>query len=165
MAAAGILARVLPGADPACWCRSSISKPAGAPRWQRRLAALGWNPDWAEALRLSSADARALEATAAALAADEPPAAAAYRHGADAARDAALIRAASLGEPAPPGLEAEVARGAAAVFPLRAADLDLTGPPLGRDAPPARGSLDRLRLHARRHRAPAPARAGARLTR
>ena len=97
MAAAGILARVLPGADPAALAPLvHLEAAAGvAPRWQRRLAALGWRPDWAEALRLSRADARALEATAAALAADEPPAAAAYRHGPDAARDAALIRAAS----------------------------------------------------------------------
>jgi poly(A) polymerase len=56
---------------------------------------------------------------------------AAYRHGPDAARDAALIRAAILAQPTPADLEMEIARGAAAVLPLSAADLDLKGPALG----------------------------------
>lgn len=130
MAATGILARVLPGADPAALAPLVHLEADRAPRWQRRLAALGANPDWPEALRLSKADAKALDATAAALA--EPgPAAAAYRHGTDAARDAALIRAASLGSPPPPGLDSELARGAAARFPLRAADLPAQGKALG----------------------------------
>jgi poly(A) polymerase len=134
MAATGILARVLPGADPApLGPLVHLEAEAGlGPRWQRRLAALGPQPGWAEALRLSRADARALVATAAALAEDARPAAAAYRHGPDAARDAALIRAATLAQPLPADLEAEVARGAAAVLPLSAADLELEGPALGR---------------------------------
>ena len=36
-----------------------------------------------------------------------------------------------LGQPAPAALEPEIARGAAAVFPLAASDLDLSGPSLG----------------------------------
>ncbi len=131
MAATGILARVLPGADATLLAPLVHGEGGRSPRWQRRLAALGWRPDWAEALRLSRADARALEAIAAALADDGPAAAVAYRHGAEAARDAALIRAAAVGVPAPAGLDAEVARGAAAVLPLRAADLPLSGPALG----------------------------------
>ena len=85
-----------------------------------------------EGLRLSRADMRALDVTATALAADEPPAALAYRHGADVARDAGLIRAATLATPLPAGLDSEIARGAGAVFPLRAADLSLSGPALGK---------------------------------
>jgi poly(A) polymerase len=133
MAAAGILARVLPGADPrALGPLVHLEAGAGAaPRWQRRLAALGWQPDWADALRLSRADARALRTTAAALDAGEPAAATAYRRGPDAARDAALIEAARRGERPPADLEAELARGAAAVFPLAAAELGLSGPALG----------------------------------
>jgi poly(A) polymerase len=133
MAATGILARVLPGADPApLGPLVQLEAAAGvAPRWQRRLAALGQEPGWAAALRLSRADAGALATTAAALAEDSRPAVAAYRHGPDAARDAALIRAATLGEPVPADLEAEIARGNAAVLPLSAADLDLSGPALG----------------------------------
>ena len=138
MAATGILARVLPGADAATLAPlvHAEAAVAAAPRWQRRLAALGWRPErageWTAALRLSRADARALAATAAALAAGDPPAAAAWRLGPDAARDAALVRAASLGALPPAGLEAEIARGTAAVFPLAAADLGLEGPALGR---------------------------------
>jgi poly(A) polymerase len=92
--------------------------------------ALGWRDAWADALRLSRADRRALAETAKAVAADLSPAAAAWRHGADPARDAALIRAAEGGILSP-DLEAEIARGAAASFPLRAADLTAEGPALG----------------------------------
>ena len=53
------------------------------------------------------------------------------RRSAEAARDAALIRAATLAAPVPADLEAELARGAAARFPLRARDLDAEGPALG----------------------------------
>jgi poly(A) polymerase len=133
MAAAGILARVLPGADPGALA-PLVHLEAGAglaPRWQRRLAAFGGRPEWGAALRLSRSDRQALAGVAAALEADGPPAASAYRHGADAARDAVLIRAAALATPLPEGFEAEIARGAGAAFPLRAADLDLEGPALG----------------------------------
>ncbi len=134
MAATGILARVLPGADARALAPLvDAEAAAGADaRWQRRAVALGWRPDWADALRFSRADVRAIEATAAALAEGAPPAAAAWRFGAEAARDAALIRAASLGAPPPAALETEIARGRAAVFPLAAADLGLEGPALGR---------------------------------
>jgi poly(A) polymerase len=133
MAASGILARVLPGADPTALAPLvHLEAAAGlAPRWQRRLAALGARDDWTDRLRLSRADAKALAAVASTLAAGEPDAVAAWRHGADPARDAALIRAAALGLPPPPELEAELARGAAAAFPVRAADLPLEGPALG----------------------------------
>ncbi len=134
MAASGILAAVLPGADPAAiGPLVAFERAAGlAPDRHRRLAALGPQaaPGWASDLRLSRADRRRLEAIAAAMGGD--PAAGAYRHGAEAARDAALIAAASLGALPPPDLAARVARGAAARFPLRAADLPgLKGPELG----------------------------------
>ena len=133
MAATGILARVLPGADPTPLAPLVHLEAGGglSPRWQRRLAALGAGEDWTDRLRLSRADARALAATAAALAAGEPDAVAAYRHGAGPARDAALVRAASTGSLPPPDLEAELARGGGAVLPVRAADLALTGPAIG----------------------------------
>ena len=134
MAAAGILPLVLPGADPrALGVLVRVESATGTPpRWQRRLAALGWRSSWGEAMRLSRSDARNLATVAGILAADEAPAAAAYRHGADAARDAALVRAAQAGAAPPATLEADLARGAAAVFPLAAADLGLEGPALGR---------------------------------
>jgi poly(A) polymerase len=134
MEAAGILAAILPGADPrllAPLVRAEAA--AGAPpRWQRRLAALGDAAAWAEGLRLSRAAVATLRRTAAARAAVLPLAARAHRFGADPARDAALLDAAARGTPPPPGLDAALARGAAARFPLRAADLPhLAGPPLG----------------------------------
>ena len=128
----------------------SRRRPGASRAGSAALAALGWRPEWAEALRLSRADARALEATAAALAGGEPPAVAAYRHGPDAARDAALIRAATLGAPPPADLEAEIARGAAAVFPLARRRPRAAGPGARRGAQAARGGVDRLRLRARR---------------
>ena len=139
MAACGVLARVLPGADPAgVFPLSAVeSKADPLPDWKRRLLAMGVAPkDAAELLRLSRADLRALEATRTALEADAPVAQAAYRHGAEAARDAALLRAAALGEAPPRALAREVARGATAAFPVEAKDLIARGmkpgPALGR---------------------------------
>lgn len=133
MAACGVLARILPGAE--ATALGPVVHGEGlaglGPDWRRRLAALGWQADWPERLRLSRGDARAFEAIRAALDVDEALAASAYRHGAEAARDAALIRAAAMGWPPPGDLAAETARGAAARFPLRAADLGLEGPALG----------------------------------
>ena len=69
----------------------------------------------------------------AALAAGEPPAAAAYRHGAEVApRRGARSRAARRGAEVPGDLEAELARGTAARFPVRSEELGLSGPALGR---------------------------------
>jgi poly(A) polymerase len=140
MAGAGVLERVLPGADAARLAPLVRAETAagGAPRWQRRLAALGEAGTWAEALRLSRSDAKALAATEATLKRQGPPASRAYRFGAEAARDAVLIAAARTGASVPPALEADLARGAAARLPVRAADLPgLRGPALG-------GALRRL---------------------
>jgi poly(A) polymerase len=101
------------------------------PAWHRRLAALGFHTEWIEALRLSRADTRALRDIATGLEAGEPLAITAWRFGGETARDIGLIRAASAGAGLPEGLEAEIARGAAARFPVSAADLDLEGPALG----------------------------------
>jgi tRNA nucleotidyltransferase/poly(A) polymerase len=130
----GVLSRVLPGADPAPLAPLVHLEDALAlaPDAMRRLAALG-GEDPAERLRLSNADDRrraiiqdsAVEGTA--------PGEVAWRHGAETARDAALVRAALLGAPLPQQVEDAIARGAAATFPVRAADLmpALTGPALG----------------------------------
>ncbi|MEO1472160.1 MAG: CCA tRNA nucleotidyltransferase, partial [Pseudomonadota bacterium] len=91
-----------------------------------RLAALG-APDAAEHLRLSRAEARALDAFAAAAASTEGPGVDAYRLGAEAAWAGALLRAVALGTPPYPALGAEIARGAAATMPIAARDLAATG--------------------------------------
>ncbi|MGL4281369.1 MAG: CCA tRNA nucleotidyltransferase, partial [Albidovulum sp.] len=101
-----------------------------APRWLRRLAALGGD---AEGLRLSKAEARELDLLRAAIEGGAGAAELAYRHGEDTARDAVLIRAAS-GLVLPPDWQAEIATGAAARFPVAAADLmpSFQGAALGR---------------------------------
>ena len=121
MVASGVLAQVIGGADiialgPLVHIEQTLGIP---PRWQRRLAALGGN-GVARALRLSKADATYLkQIKAVSCGAVE----AGYRFGADVARDAKLIEAASLGVMPDPNLLADVARGAVAVFPLAGADL------------------------------------------
>lgn len=134
MAASGVLERVLPGADAGLLAPLvRVETAAGAaPSWRRRLASLGSNARWRDRLRLSRADIRALDAIGAALAAGDAPAVASYRNGPEAARDAALIQAAMRDGRPTPALESEIARGAAARMPLRAADLPgLSGPALG----------------------------------
>lgn len=132
MQATGVLARVLPGAD-ARWLAPLVHlEPPYAPDWIRRLAALG-GQEAGDALRLSRDEARRLALLRGVVAVAAGPAEIAYRHGADIARDAVLLRSALLGSVPPAGWEAAVAQGAAAVFPLRAADLmpALSGAALG----------------------------------
>ncbi|WP_136646063.1 CCA tRNA nucleotidyltransferase [Tabrizicola sp. YIM 78059] len=122
MAQAGVLRVVLPGADPRALAPLVHLDAAVAPRWLRRLAVLGGeNPE--AALRLSRAEARNLDALRNAIGAAADPAVLGWKLGADLAADAVLARAACLGTPLPPGWQAEVARGAAATFPVTAADL------------------------------------------
>jgi len=130
MQATGTLARVLPGAD-ARALAPLVHLEQGLPvRWLRRLAVLG-GADPAELLRLSRAEVAGLRHLRAAL--GMPLAEAAWRLGEEAATDAALIMAATLGTPPPPGWQATIATAAAARFPVTAADLmpDLQGPALG----------------------------------
>jgi poly(A) polymerase len=143
MAAAGVLARVLPGADAAVLAPLvHLEGEAGAaPDWLRRLAALGAE-DAGGALRLSRAEDRALRRIAGLAGSGEAPALLAEEGGAEAARSAVLVRSARAGLPLPPGLGAELARGATAEFPLAAADLMAAGwapgPGLGRALAEAR---------------------------
>lgn len=132
MQATGVLARILPGADVRALAPLVHLEPPYAPDWLRRLAALG-GEDAAEGLRLSRAEAGRLAILGDAVAALSGPAELAYRHGAALARDAVLLRAALAGTPLPDGWEGAVAKGAAAAFPLGAADLmpALSGPALG----------------------------------
>ena len=152
MAAAGVLARVLPGADPAALAPLVHLEGPRPPDWLRRLAVLGGD---AGGLRLSRAEAKALETLRAA---EGGPFALGHALGADRAADALLIRAASIGAPLDPAALAAAEAGAAAAFPLVAADLmpDLGGPALGAALERARalwtesgGTLDAQALKAR----------------
>src|SRR5690606_32328013 len=128
----GVLAQILPGADAAALpALIAAEGAAGAPPdWRRRLAALqGGIPPAAltDALRLSRAEAAHLRHLAEAAALD--PAAAAFHHGPQMARDGVLL-AAALGRPAPADWAARIE--AARPLPATAADLaPLSGAALG----------------------------------
>ena len=137
MAGARVLARALPLATPgALPALVPLERREGVPpRWLRRLAALDGAQDPVAALRLSRREARALEWIATVRAEGLGPAAAAERFGAEAAEDAALLAAACGAAPLPGDWRARIARGAAAEFPVTAADLiprHGEGPALGR---------------------------------
>jgi poly(A) polymerase len=129
MAAAGVLAQILPGAVAAPLAvLVHIEGAAGlAPSAIRRLAALGGDP--AGALRLSKRDALALDQ----IASDLPLPELAYRHGSEAAIDKAAIMAAVLGQELDTNIGKNAHFAADQTFPLQAADLmpDLRGPALG----------------------------------
>lgn len=133
MAQAGVLAHALPGADPRALA-PLIHLEAGMPlRWQRRLAVIGGeNPG--EVLRLSRADTATVAALRAAAGGLLSPAALGWTLGAETGADAVLARAALMESPLPPDWPADVARGAAARFPVVAADLmpALSGAALGK---------------------------------
>ena len=131
MARAGILAAILPGTDDRALAPLIHLEGDEAPRWLRRLAALG-GADPTDALRLSRQDQRDLGTQRAEVASTRTPAALAPLHGATLATDAILLRAAPLESPLPSDWQADVARGTQTPFPVNAADLPhLSGPALG----------------------------------
>ena len=133
MQATGALLRLLPGADAAPIAPLVHFEGARPPEPIRRLAALGGD-DAAQRLRLSRAEARRLDLLREMMHAPMPLPEIAYRHGAPAAIDTALLRAALGGPPPPPDLDEIAASAAAQHFPLRGADLEAIarGPALGR---------------------------------
>jgi len=132
MAQTGVLARVLPGADPQ-FLAPLIEIEADQPvRWLRRLAALG-GEGVAERWRLSRAEARTLADIKSAM---QLPSLieAGYRLGAASAIDALLVQCASIGTYAEPTVIEQIEVAATAEFPLKAKDLMprfSAGPALG----------------------------------
>lgn len=134
MRSAGVLHSVLPGSDDRALAPlvDIESVTDTAPEAIRRLAALG-GEDAAERLRLSKAETRRLahlrEAAIGTMGAPELG----YRHGASDGLDILLLRAALFEQPLAPGAMDDLAHGAAAQFPVRAADLmpDYIGAALG----------------------------------
>jgi poly(A) polymerase len=126
MSAAGVLARVVPGADAEALPRLVDQ---GVEDWIVRLAALGGD---AGGLRLSKAEARALHDVATGARDGTAPFALGDALGAR-AEDALRLRAALAGTSVDPEALAVARRGAATDFPLGASDLmpALTGPALG----------------------------------
>lgn len=124
MAASGVLMRCLPGADPTALAPLvHIEGIVGCdPDWLTRLTVLGGG-GLTERLRLSRAETAGLARRRQALEAGLAPAVAGYRFGRAAALSASLVLCASLGTLPPEDLGAEIARGAKAIFPLKASHL------------------------------------------
>ncbi|WP_284163891.1 CCA tRNA nucleotidyltransferase [Frigidibacter sp. SD6-1] len=131
MEASGVLAHTLPGAAAAPLARLVAVEAGAKPDWLRRLAALG-GAAAGDALRLSRDEARRLAILRDGIGAATGPGELAWRHGPDAARDILALRFALLEQPPPADAARRIAAGAAARFPVRAADLPgLSGPALG----------------------------------
>lgn len=122
MRTAGVLAHVLPGADDTALAPLvHIEGLAGtAPDPIRRMAALGGTVD---ALRLSKVQMRQLDRLREGMGSMDGPATLGYRLGYDSARDIVLLRAAQMGMPLDPAALTLAQKGAAATFPVKAADL------------------------------------------
>lgn len=131
MAASGVLAAVLPGADPRALAPLAHHEAGAEPNWLRRLAAIG-GQDVTRALRLSRDETKGLTLLRDQIGSGAGAGELGWRHGADLARDVILLRSAILGAPAPDGWAAAAQKGANATLPVSAADLPgLTGPTLG----------------------------------
>jgi poly(A) polymerase len=130
MSHAGVVTRILPGADPRTLAPLVHLDADQPPRWLRRLAVLGGETS---NLRLSKAEARDLTALRDALETMETAAALGWRLGEALAADVLLARAATFGSHPPKDWQAQVQRGADARFPITAADLmpTLQGEALG----------------------------------
>jgi poly(A) polymerase len=131
MAHSGVLAHTLPGAD-ARLLPPLIAFEDAAPDPIRRLAALG-GMDVARRLRLSNAERQRLAILRDGMAGATPADALAYAHGPEAAWDIMVLRAAQFETPVAANTRSLIARGAAAVFPVKPVDLmpKLQGAALG----------------------------------
>ncbi len=132
MAQAGVLAQVLPGADPTALAPLVHLEAGIPPRWQRRLAVIG-GLDPADNLRLSRKESHDLGRVRAEIGSTQTPAALGWLLKPDLAQDAILARAALLETPLPLRWQADVQRGARAALPVTATDLQpaLQGAALG----------------------------------
>ncbi|MGJ5617686.1 CCA tRNA nucleotidyltransferase [Sulfitobacter sp. MF3-043] len=130
----GVLSAILPGSDDQ-WLSIVVHLEQHLrldADWVARLAALG-GQDAAARLRLSKANARKLELLRDIGFSGPPLPEIAYRHGADIAGQALLLRAAMAEDTPEIALLETIKRASQAVFPIRAADLMPTfeGPALG----------------------------------
>jgi poly(A) polymerase len=142
MQASGVLTRLLPGADARAMALLVHLEEGIAPHWPRRLAllisglvvsGLAGETSLRSALRLSRVEAGEMTRLRHAVSEGGAPARLGYQLGAATARDAILVRAALLEAAPAPGWDQDLARGAAAVFPVTATDLmeHYRGPALG----------------------------------
>ena len=131
MAAAGVLARVLPGAGILA-LGPLVHEEGEAPvRWLRRLAVVG-GAALTENLRLSRAESGTVAQIRDAIGSMETSAVLGWRLGQTTATDAILARAAVMQTALPQRWQTDILRGALARLPVKAADLPhLAGPGLG----------------------------------
>ncbi len=124
MAQSGVLTQILPGADvkalaPLVHLEGEHNV---APSAIRRLAAIAGANDGID-LRLSRDEARGLAQLRHWVGTGDTALTLGYRLGAEAGRDVILLRGALLEMPLPGGWQGDLATGAAAEFPVKAADL------------------------------------------
>lgn len=132
MAQAGVLARILPGADAHGLARLVHVEGDSAPRWQRRLVLIGGeNPS--EHLCLSRLETGSIARIKTEIGSSLSVAAMGWKLGVTEAKDVILCRAALLEMPLPENWRKHVEQGSRAKMPVTAADLmpELTGPALG----------------------------------
>lgn len=120
----GVLVHVLPGADdrflaPLVHLEGDTGTPPDA---IRRLAVIGGEAP-ADALRLSKAEQRQLQAIQAVMTSADGPAALGFRQGEALGRDGLLLRWAMAGHPVDRAALEAIAEGAAQVLPVKATDL------------------------------------------
>lgn len=132
MVQSGVLAQVLPFADPKSVALMVHFENGLTPNWLARLALMGGeNPS--DTLRLSRAETTTYGHIRDELGSATRPAALGWRFGTDTATAVVLARAALFETPPPAHWQADIARGTKAVCPVSAADLmpALQGPALG----------------------------------
>jgi poly(A) polymerase len=136
MRACGVLTRILPGADDRALAPLiHLEVESGLqPDWLARLAALS-GPEAAARLRLSRSEEARLCTLRDGIGSMRGAGELGFRLGYDDARAVLLLRAAVIGIPIDPSSLRAAEEGAAAVFPVAAADLmpGFTGPALGRE--------------------------------
>ncbi len=132
MAQSGVLWRVLPGASAENVARLIHFESGATPDAIRRLAALG-GEEARDRFRLSRKEARALDALEKNVSGGQGLAELAFRHGAAHATDVLFLRAAAFEQPPLANAGLEIAKGAAAQFPVSPKDLmpDYAGEALG----------------------------------
>jgi len=140
MARAGILARVLPGADTTALAPLVHLEAGETTSWLCRLAVIG-GEDPTHRWRLSRAESVSLQHIRTETGSTLTPAALAWKIGANLAQDTILARAAVLNPVLPAGWQIDIARGTHAKPPVTAADLmpTLEGPALGKALKAAEG--------------------------
>lgn len=133
MSAAGILARLLPGASaallaPLVHFEETIGLSVD---WMRRLAAIG-GESMMENLRLSRSENRRISLYMTEIASARSVAEIAFRHDAQSAQSIEILRAVSFGRDIAPDIKGTTKRAAAMIFPVRAGDLSgLSGAAIG----------------------------------